>query len=201
MSKSILLHSGGVDSTRVALHLCSESVDFMSLFLDLGQTAAKAELAAVRAVCAALDVRFDVIDMAGFRRAFTSSDLALFSHTPNPGKHVLPLGSLTVLGTAAAYALQAGATTVYLGYNSDDEKFSTEYSPAFLDSYTAVVAGAAGNPTIAFLAPLLKKGFAVRAKHEAEVLSLTYSCIHEGPSPCGVCSSCARRATKLKGRK
>lgn len=199
LNKSILLHSGGVDSTRVALHLRSENIDFVSLFMDLGQTAAKAELAAVRAVCSALDVRFDVIAMPGFRSAFTSSDFALFSHSPNPGRHVLPLGSLTLLGTAAAYALRNGAATAYVGYNGDDEAFSKEYSQQFLDSYGALLSDAAAG--ISFVAPLLKKGFSLRAKDEGPILALTYSCIHEGPSPCGTCSSCSRRAIKLKGRK
>lgn len=202
MGKSILLHSGGLDSTRVALHLRNEDIDFVSLFLDLGQTASTAELAAVRAVCAALDVRFDVISMPGFRRAFTSSDFALFSSVPNPGRHVLPLGSLVLLGTAAPYALRNGASTVYVGYNSDDSAFSSEYSQRFLDGYGNLVAEALGQPTVTFVAPLLQKGFSLRAdKGETDILAMTYSCIHAGPAPCGSCASCTRRAAKLKVRK
>ena len=200
MSRSLILLSGGLDSALLANRLLLDGVQLQALFIDTGQTAATAELSAAHKVCARLDLPLDVVGAPALRAAFTSSSGAVFSHNPNPGRHVLPLGSMLLFGIAIPYADSRGISDVYIGYNSSDAKYSAEYAQPWLD-HLAQVAAAAARPSMRILAPLLSMKFSEIIAGSADLQGLascTYSCILQGPDRCGRCRSCESSAAKFE---
>lgn len=197
-NETLVLMSGGVDSTVLALGLRKRGDAFRGLYIDAGHTARHAEQRALRTVCGHLDVPFDVINICNLREAFTSSSATPFATVPNPGRHVTPLGSLCLFGIALPYALRLGVAELLIGYTTEDAEFSAEYRQDFL-SLLSQLSATAGQRTIQVRAPLLHESLRMELDSESRaLLALTYSCIYEGPEPCGSCQSCLGRERKLR---
>lgn len=199
MSKQLLLHSGGLDSTMLAGVLKKQGSHFESLFIDFGHNAAQPELAAVRNSSSLLQIAFDVIDASGIRQAFVSSNHSVLRIVPNPGVGVLPLGSLLVFGVALPYALQNGFHKILIGYTKDDADFSREYASEFLKT-CSLLSEIAGRHPISIEAPFLsntKAALLREAAPDTQLLRATWSCVLGGATPCGQCDGCRSRTAAL----
>ena len=198
MSKAILLHSGGLDSSLLGVKLANEGADVVSVFVHFGQNAKENELAAVRKTTDLLGLPLEVLDASGLRSAFTASALSLMRVMPNPGKGVLPLGSLLLYGPAMAYANQIGARKIYVGLTKLDADFSPEYSESFLKAY-ASLASIAGCDAIEIEAPFLTqtKGSILQLASSTElatrIVESSWSCVHSNDIHCGSCEGCRSR--------
>lgn len=86
MSKTALLHGGGLDSTAVFLHLIDSGIDFDCVWCDYGQVAADAEIAHIRAQCVKYGVNLSVSQTDTIRKLNKDSSCMIFSgdhnHTP-----------------------------------------------------------------------------------------------------------------------
>ena len=194
-NRSLVLHSGGIDSTILASFLKDEGKDLTSLYFNVGHNAAACELSAVRATSGMLDIRTDVIDLSSIRSAFVSSAEALMVAVPNPGKHVLELGSLLLLGPAITYARRMCIDTIYVGYTKLDADFSSEYSIDFLRAIS-LLSSKAGFEPISIEAPFIsdsKESVLKRGSKRLEVLAKTWSCVLDGDIHCGTCQACRSR--------
>lgn len=198
MAKSLILLSGGLDSALLANRLLRQSVELNALFIDVGQTSAAAELAAARRVTSILDLQLDVVDGRSLRQAFVSSALSHYINVPNPGRHVLPLGSMLFFGVTLPYADKNSFGSIFVGYTTADAEFGTEYGQPWLD-HLAELAKRAGRPPLKIEAPLqkLKLSDLAEGQRVDELIDATYSCIQAGPEPCGACRSCVSRSEKI----
>src|SRR5436305_11608390 len=79
----LVLLSGGLDSTTVAALARREGYDLSAVTVHYGQTHQR-EIAAARAIAAALGLRHRVVDVAFFR------DLAWYSALTQPERFALP---------------------------------------------------------------------------------------------------------------
>ncbi len=195
MKKSIILHSGGIDSTILAEKIKKENQNLTSLYFDFGHNSSKKELEAVRATSGIMDLKTDVINMSTIRNTFVSSDLAVMAVQPNPGKHVLELGGFLLLGPALTYAHQCGYEKIYIGYTKLDANYSKEYSTEFLEAFSELTVKA-GYSKIKIEAPFIntnKEDVLKFGENQLELLKLTWSCINDFDFHCGTCQACQSR--------
>lgn len=193
--RSFILHSGGIDSTLLASSLKEEGKDPTSLYFNVGHNAASKELSAVRATTGLLDICSEVIDLSTVRQTFVSSSQSVLAAVPNPGKHVLELGSLLLLGPAITYARRMCINTIYIGYTKLDADYSQEYSNDFLGAISELSAKA-GFDKINIEAPFLnetKEAVLKRGSTLQELLAQTWSCVLDEELHCGTCQACQSR--------
>ncbi len=194
-TRAVLLHSGGLDSTVLGLHLNEESIDFTSLFINYEQTAQIPELESFQITSSMLGVSSDVLDLSGLKSIFTSSQFANFDLVGNPGRHVIQLGSPVLLSQALTYARHMRMNTVYIGYTKLDADYSPEYTQEFLDMFSSL-SEVAGYSRINFIAPFVDKTKAEVVSIGAgnpDLLAHTWTCHLNGSLQCGRCESCNGR--------
>ena len=193
--KSILLASGGLDSTALLLKKVNEGEEVLPVFIDLQQDSTKSELQAVKDLSGFLDTSLDVLENKGVMNAFSSSvSSASPAAVPNPGKHVLELGSLLVIPQAIAYAHKIGVEKIYIGYTKLDSDYSQEYSLEFL-SLLSKISETAGFKSISIEAPFINttKAEVLKLLADNRSLNFTWSCAHSEKTHCGVCQACRSR--------
>jgi 7-cyano-7-deazaguanine synthase len=186
---TVVLASGGLDSTLVCLLACDDGLDVHPLFLDYGQMCAQQELAACREVHARLGLPEPfVMDLSGYGRAvpsgLTDARLRVNEDAFLPGRNAL------FLLAGAAYAYRRNADAVAIGLLSERARLFPDQSRAFLARMRALVATAMGRD-IRIVAPLInfsKEAVLILAAKRG--ITGTYSC-HAGMwPPCGKCVSC-----------
>jgi 7-cyano-7-deazaguanine synthase len=188
-SSTVVLASGGLDSTLISV-LCREAgVTAFPLFIDYGQRAAAVELAACKAVSAQLSLPSPTyMDLRGFGKIIESGltsvdkDVRLDAFTP--------CRNLLFLVCAASFAFQKNASFVSIGVLSEEFSLFPDQRQDFLMASEAAITSALGR-SIRIVAPLseFSKADVVALAKEKGIIG-TYSC-HTGKDlPCGQCISC-----------
>jgi 7-cyano-7-deazaguanine synthase len=186
---TVVLMSGGVDSSLAAVLAMEAGVDVLPLFVDYGQRAKAMELASCQQVCESFGLpRPVVVEMEGFGRVIpsglTDPDARIREDAFLPGRNLLFL----VAGAAFAYSRQAGS--VVIGLLDESQRLFPDQSSDFLQDAERAIESALGAH-VTIQAPLI-------AMSKAQVLALaaergitgTYSCHAGSREPCGVCVSC-----------
>ncbi|OKO67466.1 7-cyano-7-deazaguanine synthase [Bradyrhizobium sp. AS23.2] len=186
---TVTLVSGGLDSTLMARLAQEISLQQHPLFIDYGQRARDAELAACRQAMTQLGLPEPrVAELAGFgeliRSGLTDRSKRTVEDAFTPGRNLLFL----LIG--AAYAVQVGATAVSIGLLHEETSLFPDQTKAFLSTAEAALKVAMGRP-FRVLAPLADF-------HKSEVVELakvkgifgTYSCHVGEEQPCGQCIAC-----------
>lgn len=209
--RSVVLFSGGLDSTTVLAWAVARGDDVFPLTVVYGQRhAVEAEKAthileryglAARARVISLDLSFL------HSSSLTNRDMAVpcaGTGAPIPTTYV-PARNLLFLSLAAAYAEDIGASRILIGVNAIDYSGYPDCRPVFIEQFNRTVAagtaaGSAGRE-ILVEAPLisLTKGEIIRLGCKLGVdYSMTHSCYDpdEEGRACGRCDSCRLR---LKG--
>lgn len=195
---TVVLVSGGLDSTLVACLGREVGVRQFPLFVDYGQRARERELAACIASMQALKLEPPKIaDLSGFgsliQSGLTNPNLKLVDEAFTPGRNML------FLLAGAAYAAQLGADSVSMGLLHEDASLFPDQTRQFVQSAEATLAMAVGKP-IKVLLPLAEfHKRDVVALAEAKGIVNTYSCHAGGPTPCGVCIACQEFNFEVRG--
>lgn len=194
MGRALLLHSGGIDSTILGNELKKQNIDFISLFF-LERNQDYGEARAVRRTSALLESDLHVIDISSTLEAFVPSKYSIVRPAPNPGKHVIELGTILLYAPALTYAHSKGIDKIYVGFTKVDADASLEYGKQFLNAFSSL-AEKAGFGHIAIEAPFIEKTKAEVLKlgeDIPELLTESWSCIQFGYTQCGCCTSCKSR--------
>jgi len=128
---SILLLSGGVESTTLLVQLADAGEPVQALFIDYGQRGAAEERRAAESQCARLGVELVTLDLARVGATFRRGQDRK-AHVP------LPHRNLVALSLGLSYAANLGAKRLYLAANRAD---TTEYpssSHAFLAQFRLI---------------------------------------------------------------
>lgn len=185
----VVLMSGGLDSSLVALLAQEQGLDVVPLFIDYGQRARDAELAACQRVCGTAGLPEPVVmDVSGYGRAvpsgLTDPDLRINEDAFLPGRNFL------FLLAGAALAHSRGASGVAIGLLDDRSRLFPDQTREFVSTAEHALTTALGSP-VHIVAPLIDVSKAgVIEMAAARGLTGTYSCHAGGPEPCGVCVSC-----------
>ena len=207
-SKSIVLLSGGLDSTTSLYVARRDGREAICLSIHYGQLHER-ELEAAKKIAASLTLEHWIIPLSlpWGGSALTDARLPIPKGREETeiAKEIpvtyVPARNSIFLSLAASLAEVKGADAIYFGANALDYSGYPDCRPAFLETFEALIlrgtkAGTEGR-RIRIIAPLLKltKGEIVRLGQELGVpFERTWSCYEGKESPCGECDSCILRA-------
>ena len=212
--KSVVLLSGGLDSTTTLAVAKKQGYDVYALSFDYGQRH-DVELESARRVAEFFEVSQHLImklDLRAVGGSALTSDLDVpKGRHPDEMAHGIPVTyvparNLTFLSLATGWAEKIGRSDIFIGVNALDYSGYPDCRPEFIESFEktahlATKAGVEGTFRLKIHTPLiaLTKEEIIRTGLELGVdYSLTSSCYDpstEGEA-CGQCDSCLLR---LKG--
>lgn len=191
--KSVVLFSGGLDSTVILNHALSAGFDPIALSFDYGQRH-NYELTCASRIAALLEVdhRIQSIDLS-----FTGARL-LNSDGERAGNMYVPGRNTVFLAYALSLCESVGAKHIFMGANADDLAGYPDCRPAYIEAFQTLA-----NITcdVKIHAPLMHmhKSEIVRYGVELGVdFEMTSSCYAPLPgAPCAICDACVLRTEAL----
>jgi 7-cyano-7-deazaguanine synthase len=205
--QTILLYSGGLDSTTLLYHLRAEGHAVTALSVQYGQRHAQ-ELLVARACCATLGVEHALLDLNPVR-ALLGGSSQTDTRVPVPHGHyadetmkqtVVPNRNMLLLALATAWAVSRKADAVAYAAHAGDHPIYPDCRPAFVQAMQQVLPLADWHQ-VRLLAPFLdldKTGI-VRLGAALDVpFAQTWSCYDPQLSAdrlvhCGLCGTCCER--------
>lgn len=212
--KSVVLLSGGLDSTTTLALAQKEGFDLFCLTFDYGQRH-RVELDRARDIArhfGAVDHQVVKIDLRQFGgSALTDSiDVPIGRNQQEMAAEIpvtyVPARNTIFLSFCLAYAEVKEATDIFIGVNAVDYSGYPDCRPEFIKAFEnlanlATKAGVEGKSRLKIHTPLIELSKAEIIKKGLELgvdYAMTHSCYDpkEGGISCGVCDSCQLR---LKG--
>ncbi|MFQ5657189.1 MAG: 7-cyano-7-deazaguanine synthase [Candidatus Methylomirabilales bacterium] len=185
--RSLVLVSGGVDSSTLLARELKEGFDVLPLHIDYGQRGARMERLSCEAQARVHGLTVEILDASslgqGFRQRARKDRDVPFPHR-----------NLVILAIAVSYAHERFCTRICLSVNRDDTQDHPAATEAFIESFRATAATL--DKRFAIATPLI-----TLPKHEVVLLgaslgvdfSKTYSCFLGREWHCGSCGQCVIR--------
>ena len=205
MNRSVILLSGGLDSTTTLFYAQRRGFKTAALIFNYGQRHKKeVERAKAIAHYAGCDYHVVKIALPWKGSALLDQHVAIPENRNVDVRGIpptyVPARNVIFLSFAVSYAEAIGAARVFIGANAIDYSGYPDCRPEFFVAFEDVLSkglksGVEGNP-IKIEAPFLKKTKAqiIKAGLKLKVpYHLTWSCYKGGARPCGVCDSCILR--------
>jgi 7-cyano-7-deazaguanine synthase len=197
MSRAIVLHSGGLDSTVCLLLARKYGREPISLGLHYGQRH-DVELAYAARQCARFDIARRVLEVKWDRPAIDiPKDRTVAEMKAGIAPTFVPGRNAVFLALACAEAAGADADEVWLGVNAVDYSGYPDCRESFLQAFRAMWAEAVPNGPriVAPLVTLTKPEIASLARELGLNPGETWSCYApdlrgDEPQPCGHCDAC-----------
>lgn len=201
LTPSIILLSGGLDSTVSAAVATRKTKVLFALTFDYAQRAARMELRASRKICQALKIKLRVIKLPFFK-AFRKCALLSFNHSPitsNLPSLWIPNRNGLFINIAACYAEYYGADLIVTGFNAEEARLFPDNSRRFIRSMnqTLTYSTLKKVKVISYVADLAKKEIYRLGLQYQAPLQHVYSCYLGKTKMCGKCASC-RKLLKAK---
>ncbi len=188
--RAVVLTSGGLDSSVLALMLKREGVDLSPLHIDYGQIAETHEWRSCQAVCQHLGVspprRIRLPELSDL----PTNPLPV-NRPPNPVFY--PTRNLLFLTLGAAYAYAARIDAVAIGLISN--AVFPDQTKSFVDAAERAIGESLGE-RMRVLVPLMaldKRDIIRLARAYGLPPEMTYSCYLGSAEPCGTCAACVER--------
>ena len=204
--KTVLIYSGGLDSTCLLYALLREAKfiggDVKAIGFDYGQRHKK-ELLAAQKIAALAEVEYRVIDLSSITPLLSGSSQTDSKVAVPEGRYdersmkltVVPNRNLIMLSIAAAWAISMKADRVAYAAHAGDMAVYPDCRPAFVNAANAVF-GLCDWHGVRLYAPFvnLSKGGCLKAGVEAKApFELTWSCYKGLDKHCGKCGACTER--------
>src|ERR1041385_847797 len=203
--KSIVLLSGGMDSTLTAVIARNESSEVAALHLNYRHRTERRELQAFKDVADALGIKQRLVVDIEFLRHIGGSSLtdqaidvtkADLTTTDIPSSYV-PFRNGNFLAIAASWAEVIGAKRIYIGAVEEDSSGYPDCRRAFFDGYEqAIDLGTKPDTRIRIVTPVIrmhKRDIVREAIRLKAPIEKTWSCYQSEEIACGECDSCALR--------
>lgn len=199
---SVLLASGGLDSTTLAYWLVSQQIAFIPLFIDYGQHCMATERGRLGEVLP--EACRDKVETVCVKDIYRGCSSRLIIEADLWEEHVaaddlyIPYRNLLLLTAAAAYAQSRGCAEVYAAFINSNHAKEIDCSAAFFDRLAEMLAD--------FGTVRIKMPFRDLSKTEVAQIGLslgapvakTFSCQVASSVPCGVCPNCVERLEALR---
>ena len=208
--KSVVLLSGGLDSSTELYYAKAKGYDTHCLIFDYGQRHRKEILAAKR-IAALSKSPFHLVKIGLPWKGSSLLDNKI--NLPHGGKldgeniptTYVPARNIIFLSFAASFAEAIAAKHIFIGANAVDYSGYPDCRPKFIKSFQSMLAqglktGVEGH-TIKVETPLihLSKARIIKLAEKLQVpLELTWSCYQGKQKPCGICDSCRLREQGFK---
>ncbi len=202
LKKTILIYSGGMDSTVLLYLLLSQGFTVECLSVDYGQKHKK-ELKCAKSICKKLSLTQKVINLSSISYLLSSSSL-IDSNKPIPEGHyeeetmkttVVPNRNMILLSLATARAIDSKANTVSYAAHSGDHAIYPDCRESFAKSMDAAM------QLCDWKKITLNRPFVGMSK--AEICKMgsnlevpfkdTWSCYKGDTKHCGRCGTCIER--------
>lgn len=199
--KTVLIHSGGLDSTVLLYQLREEGNEVLALSVDYGQRHRK-ELAFAADITQQLRVRHEIANLRGIGALLGSSSLT--SNLPVAEGHytedsmkstVVPNRNMIMLAIATGWAITEKADSVSYAAHAGDHAIYPDCREEFTNAMDAAIRLADWHE-VSLKRPFvsLSKADIVRRGAELRVpFSQTWSCYQGADQHCGRCGTCIER--------
>jgi 7-cyano-7-deazaguanine synthase len=186
-SPIILLLSGGLDSVCLLYDLKQQGCNIHALLFDYGQKHRK-EMQYGEKHADALGVARSRIELYPIKGLFNRSAL-----TDGKGGNIVPNRNSVFVHIAASIAISAGAESVVIGCNKDDQEAFPDCTWDWLEATNAVLKAAkVGVEVCAPYIGFTKWQIVRRAKELGVDLDSVWYCYKGGVKPCGKCGACKK---------
>jgi len=206
---SLILLSGGLDSTLALLFALDQSQVKFALSFDYGQQSATKEINAAQQLCKLYNIEHKIISLPFFSQIINHPFFDHSAKMPKPEideldqMDIVTKSAKTVwvpnrngmfINTAASLAESAGIKRIYVGFNAEEAATFPDNSLDYLNAVNAALKFSTLNqvtvhsPTIA----MHKKEILQKLLQKKFPLELLWSCYQNFAKMCGDCESCKR---------
>jgi len=202
MPVTVVMTSGGMDSTVLIWDLVAQGQQPTPLFVNYGQHCHEHELSTLKEVLPPhLKGSLEVVNISDVYRSAKSAmvlERDLWQDDVKADDLYLPYRTLLLLSTAAAFAQACSATSVQSAFINSNHAKEIDCSAEFFGRLEAVF-GVYGG--VSLLLPyrylskyeVARKGLALGAP-----IASTFSCQASSQVPCGVCPNCVDRLSAFR---
>jgi 7-cyano-7-deazaguanine synthase len=199
---SVLLASGGMDSTTLAYWLRDQKIKFLPVFINYGQHCADTELETLLEVLPKRDAaRTEVINVSNIYRGCKSrliDEPNLWRDEITTEDLYLPYRNLLLLSIGAAYAQARDYSSLYAAFINSNHAKEIDCSAEFFERLSGVL--------LEYGSVEIKMPFRELSKYEVAKIGIalkapiahTFSCQAASRVPCGACPNCVDRLEALR---
>jgi len=196
--KSIVIYSGGLDSTVLLADLLDQGHEVKALSVNYGQRH-KRELEHAALICAKLKVEHQIADLSNIAR-FLGGSSQTDASVPVPHGHyeeeamkltVVPNRNAIMLSVAAAWAISLKYNAVAYAAHAGDHAVYPDCRSEFVEPFAQAIWNADWHH-VAIERPFLKLSKADIVARGAKLgapMELSYSCYEGGEVHCGLCGT------------
>jgi 7-cyano-7-deazaguanine synthase len=201
-TNSVLLASGGLDSTTLAYWLLDRDVTFHPLFINYGQHCAETELETLTTVLpqdyASRVTVLNISDVYEGSKSRLIDEANLWKEKVTYDELYLPYRNLLLLTIGAAFAQSRDCEYLYSAFINSNHAQEIDCSTEFFDKLAKML-GTYGTVK-------MEMPFRNMSKYEVAKLGLslnapigyTFSCQISSRVPCGACPNCVDRLEALR---
>lgn len=202
MTKTVMILSGGMDSTTLLYKLLAEGKAVKAISFNYGQRH-KRELEQAAQTCIRLHVDHTIVNMEFMRDLVSNS--ALTGDIEVPEGHyesesmkltVVPNRNMIMASIAIGWAVNLDYDEIAMGVHAGDHAIYPDCRPEFIRALRELALIANFKP-IQVYTPYLnidKGDIAIEGNLLGVDYALTHTCYKGGEVPCGVCGACQERA-------
>lgn len=214
MMNSVVLLSGGLDSSVNLAKAVQETDVKLCLNINYGQRAAQKEALAAEKLVAHYNLKLEKIKLDFLARITKTSLVNQAEEVPEPEEKFLdseiafqtaakvwvPNRNGTFINVAAAYAETLDCQLIITGFNKEEAQTFPDNSIEFLDAINKSLTYSTQNQpkVISYTQDLDKKEIVQLGKSLNLPFDYIWSCYHGGEVMCGKCESCRRYLRALK---
>jgi 7-cyano-7-deazaguanine synthase len=200
--KTIVILSGGIDSTTLLYELRRQGHEVRALTVDYRQRHRR-ELDAARAICVRAGIEQHVVDLSSLASLFGSNQLTAAEGAIAEGPYrtetialtTVPNRNMILLSIGLAWAISLRFDAVAFGAHGGPHTNYPDCRPEFAAAMDRV-AHVCDDRGLSVLAPFVHhdKAHIVAVGHQVGVpFELTWSCYAGGDKQCGRCGTCLDR--------
>ena len=200
--KTVLILSGGLDSSVLLGYLKSDGHEVHALSINYGQRH-KRELDSAKRITNFYNVEHNIIDLSGLKPLLGGSsqtdDVVSVPHGHYAEESmkltVVPNRNMILLSVATAWAISLKAESVSYAAHTGDHTIYPDCREEFVDALEKAITLCDWHE-VKILRPFIHRSKAEIAKlgHDLQVpMNLTWSCYEGGTLHCGQCGTCTER--------
>lgn len=202
MQRTVLIHSGGIDSTVLLGKLLAEGREVFALSVDYGQRHRR-EIEAAKQIADFYKIKHQVADLRALSPLFGANALTDAKVAVPEGHYeeismkatVVPNRNMLLISVATAWAISLRASSVAYGAHGGDHAIYPDCRPAFAEALDQAMRLADWHE-VSLERPFvgMDKAAIVKLGTSLQVpLHLTWSCYVGGAKHCGKCGTCVER--------
>lgn len=199
---SIVLCSGGMDSTVLMYLLISKGIDFIPVFIDYGQHCKNTEYNRLMEVIpTAYKEKVKTLEISSVYTDSSSAlikEVDLWSTDMSNNQLYLPYRNLLFLTAGAAYAQSRKLKYIYAGFINSNHAVEIDCSTSFFDNLSELLTEYGSVEIVLPFKNYSKYEVALLAIKHNVPLARTFSCQVSSIIPCGACPNCVERIEALK---